>query len=429
MQKEVKLVLIGVSLILILSISFVSAGFFSDLWSKITGQATTGNSTEGEVECILQQLNIQTCSYGGTDYIVRRETQCNFEVSYNGITEEFELLMLSQITLQNGVIIKNPDPCSSQEISLVFSGEATTENSIGGEVECILQQLNIQTCSYGGVDYVVKRKIGCEFEISYDGITEKFTLVPLTQQTLQNGVNIKKDASPCNSIKLALEFEESLNGGCLTNADCDSPTPFCITNQCVSLIKCVSDDACPSYQICDKNGVCVNPEIEVEECSLHQLEQKICQYNAINYEIKRHTGCEFTISFGDKSEKVKLVRDDIFEDTENGIGIWTNLQDCRSQELVLVFFEIVPKTLMEDGVEEQVCNTGCILEDKCVPICYRTSAEYCSLNGDFIEQLRADGACNNNCECESNLCVDGQCVSSGLIQKILNWFRRLFSGE
>ncbi len=41
MRKEAKLILISVSLILILSISFVSAGFFSDLWRKITGQTTT----------------------------------------------------------------------------------------------------------------------------------------------------------------------------------------------------------------------------------------------------------------------------------------------------------------------------------------------------------------------------------------------------
>jgi hypothetical protein len=76
------------------------------------------------VGCILEELSVQICSYGGVDYRVKRETQCNFEVSYNGITEEFELLMLTQITLQNGVIIRNPDSCSSQEIGLTFSGEA-----------------------------------------------------------------------------------------------------------------------------------------------------------------------------------------------------------------------------------------------------------------------------------------------------------------
>ncbi len=41
MRREVKLVLVSVALILILSVSFVSAGFFSDLWSRITGETTS----------------------------------------------------------------------------------------------------------------------------------------------------------------------------------------------------------------------------------------------------------------------------------------------------------------------------------------------------------------------------------------------------
>lgn len=46
MEKGAKLILISVSLILILSISFVSAGFFSDLWRKITGQTTVEPTPE-----------------------------------------------------------------------------------------------------------------------------------------------------------------------------------------------------------------------------------------------------------------------------------------------------------------------------------------------------------------------------------------------
>ena len=39
MKKRVVILTICLSLILILSISFISAGLFSDLWNKITGQA------------------------------------------------------------------------------------------------------------------------------------------------------------------------------------------------------------------------------------------------------------------------------------------------------------------------------------------------------------------------------------------------------
>lgn len=34
--------------------------------------------------------------------------------------------------------------------------------------------------------------------------------------------------------------------------------------------------------------------------------------------------------------------------------------------------------------------------------------------------------CDNNYECETNLCIDEKCLSSGLWQKFLSWFKNLF---
>ena len=44
------------------------------------------------------------------------------------------------------------------------------------------------------------------------------------------------------------------------------------------------------------------------------------------------------------------------------------------------------------------------------------------LNGPFGE----NSICDNNFECESNVCVSGECVSNTLIRKIINWFKRVF---
>ena len=82
----------------------------------------------------------------------------------------------------------------------------------------------------------------------------------------------------------------------------------------------------------------------------------------------------------------------------------------------------------EDKTINLICN-GCSLENTCVSVGYRKSNEYCSLDNNFASQLGDAEQCNNNFECESNVCVSGQCVESGLIQKILNWFRNLFGGE
>jgi len=72
-----------------------------------------------------------------------------------------------------------------------------------------------------------------------------------------------------------------------------------------------------------------------------------------------------------------------------------------------------------------VCN-GCELEGKCYPISYRKSGDFCSDDANFVAQLNSDVACENSFECESNVCVSDKCVSGNLLQKIIDWFRKLF---
>lgn len=75
------------------------------------------------------------------------------------------------------------------------------------------------------------------------------------------------------------------------------------------------------------------------------------------------------------------------------------------------------------------CSYGCFYGDKCLPVGIRVSGLYCSIKGDLLSQLEADSECENNFECKSNVCVGGKCISSGLIKRILDFFRRLFGGE
>ena len=60
MRKEARLVLVCISLILIFSISFVSAGAFSDFWNKITGKSIFGSSVSGVLSEVIDSVN----SYG-----------------------------------------------------------------------------------------------------------------------------------------------------------------------------------------------------------------------------------------------------------------------------------------------------------------------------------------------------------------------------
>jgi hypothetical protein len=59
---------------------------------------------------------------------------------------------------------------------------------------------------------------------------------------------------------------------------------------------------------------------------------------------------------------------------------------------------------------------------------YRKSGEYCSEDYAFVSQSDEEEVCENNFECESNVCVSGECVDAGLMRKILNWFKGLFGG-
>jgi len=52
--------------------------------------------------------------------------------------------------------------------------------------------------------------------------------------------------------------------------------------------------------------------------------------------------------------------------------------------------------------------------------------KYCSIEKTWVDQKEADSFCENNFECSTNLCIDNKCISSGLWEKILNFFKSLF---
>ncbi|MFH1710940.1 MAG: hypothetical protein ABH840_01385, partial [Nanoarchaeota archaeon] len=74
-----------------------------------------------------------------------------------------------------------------------------------------------------------------------------------------------------------------------------------------------------------------------------------------------------------------------------------------------------------------VCKNSCPLDGKCYPFGYRKGGKFCSDEGNFVEQGKS-GACDNNFECASNVCVNSECISEGFLQKIMNWFRKMFGG-
>ncbi len=72
---------------------------------------------------------------------------------------------------------------------------------------------------------------------------------------------------------------------------------------------------------------------------------------------------------------------------------------------------------------------GCVLGNKCVFVGYRADGKYCNINSEFKVQREGNEKCENNFECNSNLCIDNNCISQGLWKRILNFFRRIFGAS
>ncbi|HIG94465.1 MAG: hypothetical protein QT05_C0005G0028 [archaeon GW2011_AR13] len=78
--------------------------------------------------------------------------------------------------------------------------------------------------------------------------------------------------------------------------------------------------------------------------------------------------------------------------------------------------------IFEDGN----CN-GCLDSDNCYPFGFRKEGNYCSdENNEFVFQKNPELTCENSFECDSNLCINNQCVSGSLWAKFLRWFKSIF---
>ena len=84
----------------------------------------------------------------------------------------------------------------------------------------------------------------------------------------------------------------------------------------------------------------------------------------------------------------------------------------------------LPENIPEEAIKI-LCN-GCELEGKCYPFNYRKDKNYCSIDQEFVPQLESGFSCENNFECDSNLCINDECVSGSLWAKFIRWLSRIF---
>ena len=84
-------------------------------------------------------------------------------------------------------------------------------------------------------------------------------------------------------------------------------------------------------------------------------------------------------------------------------------------------------------IPEEKCPNGCLVEfegkERCVPLWTRLAngeAQVCTLSG--LDKQKSSGeACQMNPECETNVCVNGECLDEGFLNKLFAWLKRLFA--
>ncbi len=200
--------------------------------------------------------------------------------------------------------------------------------------------------------------------------------------------------------------------------------------------KADSSSECLNEKCKETSKRCIgNDKIVVEECTFYIKKNGKCEeitntnsrilkgecVSEVNQVVTFCQGCQLDestcIPFGTRLEKKNSVyycdiNKKMTEQKENKVTC-QNSYECLSNNC-------------KSGSCTPICE-GCLNDDKaCVPVGTRTSTQFCDSTYSFKNQNSEDNNCNNNYECSSNVCVNNNCISSSLMQRIIEWFRKLF---
>lgn len=112
----------------------------------------------------------------------------------------------------------------------------------------------------------------------------------------------------------------------------------------------------------------------------------------------------------------------------------------KNSRLLLYVLTIVFLATHHVFAQEPVSCDGCLKENICYPVSTRALIDekpsYCDITKKFAEQKELGEQCQNNYECKSSRCSDGECISikkeleetQSSLEKILNWLNTLLPG-
>lgn len=191
------------------------------------------------------------------------------------------------------------------------------------------------------------------------------------------------------------------------------------TGQCESIVS-----TCPSGCVCTANTMACQTGTTTTTTAVKEEDGYFIAYWQCNdgVEEKQSKGVCLSTRYW-KETAAKFCASHCDKDGVCGIGSFSLVNDC-----VYESDTTTEPTVAEPDEEVAMCKNSCPLEKKCYPFGYRKGGDYCADSGAFTAQLAGEEKCENSFECASNVCASGQCISQGLMNKIISWFRGLFGG-
>ena len=456
MKRRLGILLI-ISFVLIFSVSFASANLFSDVWNKITGKVTyiCGNG-------ILDPGEL--CDYAATDSVNNPYgNQCSSNCWVNGAPPYWQGCrgsgahvcidapdVTDQYFIDHPLCIKNPT-CAGQ----FYNCNGVVCPSLSSTTTPVTNQTNqtnttTSTCidSDGGNNYDVKGTLNFNNVYYSDSCTSSGLLSELycilnntaygsalynCPGGCSNGACLPAPPAPITTctdsdggnnyyVKGTLNFNNAnyldscISPGLLNESYCNN-TAYgsalyncpggCSNGACLPappapITTCTDSDGGNNYYVkgtvTDKNLI-VNTDLCLPTTPAGQ---QVREYSCGNDSLTNFSyyncpyGCSNGACLTSNAETAEQVNTPPIQINEGGTAAGNN--NCQ----------------------------GCLDGDKCYSIGYRKSGEYCSINLNFISQSGEGTLCENNFECQTNLCIENQCISQGIIEMIIEWFKKIF---
>jgi len=431
MKKGLVVGIVCLSLVLIISINFVSAGLLGDVWGKITGRTTENETATNETNVTEQECPQPPISMWCPD----------------GIT------LCPMITDEQGCSVWDCDSCEPEpepEICVAkieINFDKSTYN-VGEVFSFEIGIFDLQGNPIPNYVFYVKmyddrwhtpgqERTGADGYFRSSGEVQKLP----SGATSAIFEVYTEEVGACNLIQDTTEIEVISKGELEPIPPEPRPEPrpeICAAKISINF---------------DKNVYYIGEEFKAEIGIFDSQGNPVPNYpfyiNIYDYEKGMwHTSSQEdrTDGSGYKIHQDKMNVGEPFRFGKNKFRIFTEVSGCNLVEDIAIIEikrkegpESIPCGMgscvpEEDEEVEDIPDergfyscSGCEADEKCYPMGYRKTGEYCTPDNVFVSQI--DGGCDNSFECKSNVCISGECLTEGFIEKIMNWFKKLFGGE